>query len=483
MKIRSLHHVSFIVTDIEKTHEFAKDFGLRTVEKCDDRFIMQTGGGDAWCYKAVKGERGFSGLGFLVESESDLEEAIDKHGATAIRKLDTPGGGVGVTLTSPEGIKVDLVHGIEGDTPVEVHPELRLNTPASRTRFAAPQETRPLGPASLYRLGHLGLFVKNIAALSCAGSCLLSVFTAKAEPDAADINWVSLEAACYQMGETRVYPEEQPIVEACIDAFDIGATEITNQQFEAFVTETGYVTRAERGWDKSEPDGPGIDLEPTSAVFSPTGDPRRPLSWWKLVAGANWRTPEGPGSNIHGRADHPVVHLTRADAEAFAEWAGARLPTEAEWEYAARGGLEGQLMAWADAERAALKDRANTWQGIFPVANTEADGHAGTAPVGSYAANGFGLYDMVGNVWEWTATPYAQSHRETDRARITPEGYDPSQPGIPVGTIKGGSYLCASSYCFRFRPAARQAQDLIFGTSHIGFRIVREAQTTPELLD
>lgn len=161
MKIRSLHHVSFTVTDIEKTHEFTKDFGLRTVEKSDDHFIMQTGGGDAWCYKAVKGERGFSGLGFLVESESDLQEAIDKHGATEIRKLDTPGGGIGVTLTSPDGIKVDLVHGIEGDTPIEVHPELRLNTPASRVRFAAPQETRPLGPASLYRLGHLGLFVKD----------------------------------------------------------------------------------------------------------------------------------------------------------------------------------------------------------------------------------------------------------------------------------------------------------------------------------
>lgn len=161
MKIRSLHHVSFTVTDIEKTHQFAQDFGLRTVEKSDDHFVMQTGGGDAWCYKAVKGERGFSGLGFLVESQSDLQEAIDKHGATEIRNLDTPGGGVAVTLTSPEGIKVDLVHGIKGDTPAEVQPELRLNSPASRTRFAVPQETRPLGPASLYRLGHMGLFVND----------------------------------------------------------------------------------------------------------------------------------------------------------------------------------------------------------------------------------------------------------------------------------------------------------------------------------
>ena len=161
MSIRSLHHVSFTVPDIEKTRQFAEDFGLLTVEKSDDHFIMQTGGGDAWCYKAERGDRGFSALGFLVDDESDLENAVKQHGASEVRKLDTPGGGLGVTLTNPEGLKVDLVYGIEGDTPQEVQPELRLNTPALRTRFAEPQSTRPLGPTSLYRLGHLGLFVKN----------------------------------------------------------------------------------------------------------------------------------------------------------------------------------------------------------------------------------------------------------------------------------------------------------------------------------
>lgn len=161
MQIRSLHHVSFTVEDIEKTQEFAQDFGLLTVEKSDDHVVMRTGGGDAWCYKAVRGERGFTGLGFLVENKSDLEEAVKEHGASPIKELDTPGGGFGVTLDGPEGLKVELVYGIEGDTPVEVQPELRTNTPANRVRFSVPQETRPLGPANLYRLGHLGLYVKN----------------------------------------------------------------------------------------------------------------------------------------------------------------------------------------------------------------------------------------------------------------------------------------------------------------------------------
>jgi len=161
MPIRSLHHVSFTVPDIDKTQQFAEDFGLLTVEKSDEHLIMQTGGGDAWCYKAERGDRGFSALGFLVDDESDLENAVKQHGASPIRKLDTPGGGLGVTLTNPEGLKVDLVYGIEGDTPQEVQPELRLNTPALRTRFAEPQSTRPLAPTSLYPLGHLGLYVKD----------------------------------------------------------------------------------------------------------------------------------------------------------------------------------------------------------------------------------------------------------------------------------------------------------------------------------
>jgi sulfatase modifying factor 1 len=167
------------------------------------------------------------------------------------------------------------------------------------------------------------------------------------------------------------------------------------------------------------------------------------------------------------------VHVTRDDAEAYAKWAGGRLPTEAEWEFAARESLDGETLSWLEAEHAELSAKANVWQGIFPVIDRGDDGYVGIAPVGQYPANPLGLFDMIGNVWEWTDTPYAPSHSERDRDRAATDGLDPSQPGIPVGTIKGGSYLCASNYCRRFRPAARQAQDLAFGTSHIGFRIAR----------
>lgn len=299
---------------------------------------------------------------------------------------------------------------------------------------------------------------------------------AEAAPETLD--WVTIERACFQMGESRVYREEAPRHETCIDGFEITRTEITVGQFAEFVEATGYITRAERGWAASDPGGPGIDLPAGAAIFRPVEGVRpRDLNWWRWLEGANWRAPTGPGSDALP-ADHPVTHLTRDDAMAYAAWAGGRLPTEAEWEYAARGGLEGELYAWTEAENKALKDRANTWQGIFPVVNTEDDGFAGVSPVASYPPNGFGLHDMIGNVWEWTATPYSPTHAEIDRKRAGDAGLDLSQPGIAVGTIKGGSYLCASSYCYRFRPAARQAQDLAYGTSHIGFRIVRGSPTS-----
>ncbi len=301
---------------------------------------------------------------------------------------------------------------------------------------------------------------------------IILMLPAKATPIALD--WVSLPANCFQMGETQIYPEEAPRHEACVEGFDMTRTEVTHAQFSEFVEQTGYVTRAERGWKATEVDGPGIDLPPGSALFQPPQDARpQNLNWWRWMEGANWRQPEGPGSDAP-HPEHPVRHVTRSDATAFAAWAGGRLPTETEWEYAARGGLDGTLLAWPEAEREARKHYANTWQGIFPVANTSDDGFADIAPVGSFPANGFGLSDMIGNVWEWTATPYAASHRQADRIRAADYGHDSTQPGIPVGTIKGGSYLCARSYCYRFRPAARQAQDLTYGTSHIGFRIVRD---------
>lgn len=311
--------------------------------------------------------------------------------------------------------------------------------------------------------------------LSCCAVILLLL--GGCSPDASlpqaggPIDWVALDGGCFRMGEDRAYPEERPAHRTCVNAFAISKTEITNAQFATFVSDTGYVTRAERGWSAADPNGPGLDLAPASAVFRPgKTDPKRALEWWSLVEGASWRHPDGIGSEA--KPDWPVVHITRSDAEHFAQWADARLATEAEWEFAARGGLDGALLSWTQAEDAERDRMANIWQGLFPLIDEGHDGHIGVAPVASYPANPFGLHDMIGNVWEWTATPYRPDH--TSRHRTSSSSEDPAQPDAAVGTIKGGSFLCATSYCLRFRPAARQAQDLAFGTSHIGFRIVRD---------
>lgn len=291
-------------------------------------------------------------------------------------------------------------------------------------------------------------------------------------------DFVALDGACFEMGETRIYPEEGPLSEVCVAPFEIARYELTHGEFARFVEATGYVTRAERGWRADEPDGPGVDLPPGSAQFTPPTNPAEAMNWWRYEEGVSWRTPNGvDGAEPDPNA--PVVHLTRADAQAYADWAGARLPSEAEWEYAARGGLDGALYTWDEAEQIALSDRANTWEGLFPVVNTADDGYAGLAPVGSYPPNGFGLHDMAGNVWEWTASPYTPRHDHV----VGPNGLDPNQPGIAVGTIRGGSYLCARSYCYRFRPAARQAQDLAFGTSHIGVRLARDVTSNVQALE
>ena len=309
--------------------------------------------------------------------------------------------------------------------------------------------------------------------------CLIITLLVMASPAAAesagDLVWTEVPGGCFQMGETRAYPEEAPVHEACVKPLQMTQTEITNAQFSRFVDETGYVTRAERGWRADEPKGPGIDVPPASAVFTPPESMRtaNPI-WWKLIDGANWRAPAGAAASDDISPHWPVVHVTLEDAQAFAVWAGGRLPTEAEWEHAARGGHEGRLLSWDPDSEGSSGPLANTWQGIFPIEDTGDDGFAGLAPVGTYPANEFGLYDMIGNVWELTATPYAPSYRRADQARAQPAGFDPAQPGIPVVTIRGGSYLCSTSFCYRFRPAARQAQDIAFATSHIGFRLVRD---------
>lgn len=278
---------------------------------------------------------------------------------------------------------------------------------------------------------------------------------------------VDVPAGRFLMGDD-VYADEGPPRFETVAAFQIDATEVTNAQFARFVRETGYVTVAERPVDPGlYPGMPAGALQPGSAVFSFDStrfDPADASTWWVFVPGASWRHPEGPGSDLKGRDYLPVVNVALADAQAYARWAGRRLPTEIEWEWAARSADP------AAEESSRQPSEANTWQGVFPVRNTVDDGYSGAAPVACFKPNGLGVHDLIGNVWEWTADPY----RQTRPIAFAPgdAGQDPRQPGVAVGVIKGGSYLCAPNYCMRYRPGARQAQDLTLGASHVGFRTV-----------
>jgi formylglycine-generating enzyme required for sulfatase activity len=302
---------------------------------------------------------------------------------------------------------------------------------------------------------------------------------------------VRVEAGRFRMGCEDFYPEEQPLHTVALDGFWIDAKPVTVRQFRHFVRETGHVTVAERKPNPADyPDADPRLLVPGSLVFQGTAGPV-PLTdyraWWAFVPGACWRRPRGPGSDVRGLDEHPVVHVANEDAAAYAEWAGKELPSEAEWEFAARGGLEGKRYVWGDEEQDPEAPQANTWQGRFPWENLGARGWRGTSKVGSFPANGYGLYDMAGNVWEWTADFYRPSHPEeaassccvpaNPRVGSPEHSYDAGGPGshIPRKVIKGGSHLCAPSYCLRYRPAARQAEALDSSTSHIGFRCVVRA--------
>jgi sulfatase modifying factor 1 len=293
----------------------------------------------------------------------------------------------------------------------------------------------------------------------------------------------------FRMGCELFYPEERPVHTVAVDGFWIDARPVTVREFRRFVKETEYVTLAERRPDPAQ--YPGIDpalLVPGSLVFQGTPGPV-PLTdyraWWAYVPGACWRHPEGPGSDVRGRDQHPVVHVANEDAAAYAAWAGKELPTEAEWEYAARGGLDGAVFTWGDEDHAAGgRLLANTWQGRFPWENLGAAGWRGTSKVGSFPANGYGLHDMAGNVWEWTSDYFTPRHPDeapspccvprNPRVESAEQSHDRAAPDahIPRKVIKGGSHLCAPSYCLRYRPAARQGEALDSSTSHIGFRCV-----------
>jgi sulfatase modifying factor 1 len=281
------------------------------------------------------------------------------------------------------------------------------------------------------------------------------------------------------MGSTAFYPEEAPVRTVSVGGFAIDRHPVTNAQFGEFVAATGYVTIAERKPDPvAYPDVHPDDLIPGALVFRPTSGPvdlRDWRQWWEWVPDANWRRPFGPGSDITGKAGHPVVQVAYADAAAYARWAGRRLPTEAEWEYAARAGTA-TTYPWGEEATPEGRLMANTWQGQFPYRNDGADGWIGTSPIGSFPPNGFGLVDMIGNVWEWTSTRYLPHHQ------ILPESSPCCGPNSDPGvnqTLKGGSHLCAPQYCHRYRPAARSRQSQDSATTHIGFRCVADLNSAP----
>jgi sulfatase modifying factor 1 len=305
-------------------------------------------------------------------------------------------------------------------------------------------------------------------------------------PPFPDMIWIP--GGTFRMGSDKHYPEERPVHRVTVDGFWMDRYPVTNERFAQFVEATGHVTFAEIPPRAEDYPGalPDLLFAGSLAFAKPAGpvDRRDFTNWWQWVRGANWRRPYGEGSSIDTLERHPVVHVTFADAEAFARWEGKTLPTEAEWEFAARGGLEDAAYAWGDEFLPGDRYMANTWQGDFPTQNLAKDGYERTSPVGAYDPNGYGLYDMIGNVWEWTTDWYQPKHpADAAKACCVPtnplgpraeDSYDPCQPRIkiPRKVLKGGSHLCAPNYCRRYRPAARFPEPVDTSTCHVGFRCI-----------
>jgi formylglycine-generating enzyme required for sulfatase activity len=317
--------------------------------------------------------------------------------------------------------------------------------------------------------------------------------TSAASPTTRPKNMAWIPGGTFLMGSADFYPEERPVHEVAVDGFWMDEHQVTVAEFRRFVQATGHVTVAERPLNPADyPDADPTLLEPGSLVFQRTPGPV-PLddyhNWWAWVPGAQWRHPGGPGTTIANLDRHPVTHVAWEDVSAYAAWAGKDLPTEAEWEFAARGGLAGKVYTWGDEFAPRGRMMANTWQGEFPWQNLAEDGYEGTSPVRSFPPNGYGLFDMAGNVWEWTTDYYSPAHPEQAvhaccgpaGPRVNPRVESPDgsylvgQPGeqFPRRVVKGGSHLCAPNYCLRYRPAARQAQSIETSMAHLGFRCIR----------
>jgi formylglycine-generating enzyme required for sulfatase activity len=302
-------------------------------------------------------------------------------------------------------------------------------------------------------------------------------------------NMVEIPGGEFWMGSTEFYPEEGPVHRVRVDGFRMDEHPVTVAEFRRFVKDTGYATTAETAPDPADyPDALPEDLVPGSLVFRSTDHPV-PLNdvrhWWHWTPGASWSRPEGPASRVGGRERHPVTHVSFFDASAYAAWAGKELPTEAEWEFAARGGLDRARFAWGEEELVGGRRQANTWQGRFPWENLLEDGYAGTSPVGSFPANPYGLVDITGNVWEWTTDYFSRDHASAGKnvaaadsccvpanPRVSREHAVDAAETYPRRVVKGGSHLCAPNYCLRYRPAARQGQTEETSTAHLGFRCI-----------
>ena len=353
---------------------------------------------------------------------------------------------------------------------------IAMNRSAGIQQAAAAQSNGPMQCDS-----GMSRYSLHAAALVERGDIAAPAKSGNSEEAPAGMAWIP--AGRFWMG-TNHMEDAQPVHQVEVKGFWIDQTDVTNEEFARFVQATGYVTIAERPLDPKEfPTLAPEDLAPGSVVFTPPPGPislENPLAWWRFVRGANWRHPNGPGSDLRNKENYPVVQIAWSDAEAYAKWAGKRLPTEAEWEFAARGGRDRQTYPWGNELNPKGKWMANTFQGHFPDKNTSADGYAGVAPVASFPPNDFGLYDMSGNVWQWVSDwyrpdYYAQLGRE--EVASNPQGpsdsFDPQEPGVTKRVQKGGSYLCTDQYCERYMPGARGKGDPDTGTNHLGFRCVR----------